>query len=328
MALTSKDSLSNVEQPMKLLDLKKATSTQIHKQLKKATGYGLTQSITKWLLIEENEKLLSEQFTCVRWSQTKGFIVLKKCNSKKQNQDKKSLESFSGSLILYVDLLGAMNSLLKSQNDDINHWLSSNFSAKTKKNEEQKQQHSNHKIIQLKQLYDILLNNWGESCIKVSDHKAVNGVIEFRVIDRPKKKCNMFYESFDDLFTLLEEEAKEAKEAELKAMVNIDDWIKTNPKCLRLSKHCEIDVGLTINAMDDTVVSGHIYILYDEKDGALFFSMQYDTSDKKQVTFAKEFLQEFGLNNKNIIHSEKLKGMKIIMQLIQDLLKKNKLNVQ
>ena len=189
------------------LDLKKAQSTVIHQELKKATEYGLTQSITKWLLVEENEKLLDSKFICIRWSSTKGFIVLKKYNPSNKNKDAilapSSPTPDTEDFLLYVDLLGA-----NSKDNDINEWLMNTFTLNTKsikdkdqnkdKNKDDEKKEDNkkvhHKLITLKALYNILKTNWGDENIKVSDRKSVNGVIELRIV-HSKKKMNSFYQS-------------------------------------------------------------------------------------------------------------------------------------
>ena len=187
------------------LDLKKAQSTTIHQELKKATEYGLTQSITKWLLVEDNEKLLESQFICIRWSQTKGFIVLKKYNVNNKNKDAilatQSQSADKNDFLLYVDLLGAKQSYI-SKDNDIYEWLTKTFTLNTKsikdnnKDDEKKSNETKEyqKLITLRGLYDILKTNWGDDNIKVSDRKAVNGVIEFRIVSS-KKKVNSFYHS-------------------------------------------------------------------------------------------------------------------------------------
>ena len=207
MAFEKQDSLVVIEG----LDLKKAQSTVIHQELKAATEYGLTQTITKWLFVEENEKLLSSKFICIRWSQTKGFIVLKKYNEKNKNKDAilSSSSADKEDFLLYVDLLGAMQSYMESHDSDVNQWLNKNFTLNTNTKDDEKKKNDDdnkdkdkehHAIITLKSLYDILKNNWGEDNIKVSDRKNVNGVIEFRII-ASKKKMNSFYQSV--MFILL-----------------------------------------------------------------------------------------------------------------------------
>eukprot|EP00486_Rosalina_sp_Unknown_P016074 CAMPEP_0201593670 /NCGR_PEP_ID=MMETSP0190_2-20130828/191209_1 /ASSEMBLY_ACC=CAM_ASM_000263 /TAXON_ID=37353 /ORGANISM="Rosalina sp." /LENGTH=239 /DNA_ID=CAMNT_0048052955 /DNA_START=15 /DNA_END=731 /DNA_ORIENTATION=+ len=218
------------------LDLKKAQSTVIHQELKKATEYGLTQSITKWLLVEENEKLLSSKFICIRWSQTKGFIVLKKYNQSNKNKDAilapSSPSADKKDFLLYVDLLGANN-----QDNDINEWLMNTFTLNTKsikakakdnnkeKDDEKKNDDNvkkeHHNIITLKALYDILKTNWGDENIKVSDRKSVAGVIEFRIV-ASKKKMNSFYQSLDDLFHLLESDDEDQNRHV--HMISMTEW--------------------------------------------------------------------------------------------------------
>eukprot|EP01083_Nonionella_stella_P024816 68382_1 len=319
MALKNMDSLGTLDlKGPQGLDLRKTTSQDVRQHLKKTTAYGLTQSITKWLLVDENSDLLSSKFICIRWSQTKGFIVLKQVKA---------------DLILYVDLLGAMNSLIASKNEDVNEWLMSTFTFNTQtKNKKQKKKEDDtdekqakkkehHKVITLKQLYEILKHNWGETNIKVSDHAKVNSVIEFRIV-ATRKMCTAFYQSLDDLFQLLESEDEEEKHT-----VAMDEWMKKKPHCLSFAHDIGIDCSLTVNAMDDSLISGHIFSIYGAKDGSLFLTIQYDMINKNQVTFATKYLNEFGLTNDNLSISETMK-ITDLMGLLQSLLKENKLKIE
>merc|ERR1719495_539180 len=108
------DSFSN---PMTLL---KARSSQLHDNLKKATEYGLTQTLAKWRHREENEQLLSANFECIRWSQTKGFILLR--------------EQAKDGVILFVDLLNAMECYVRNKDHDLQQWLAEKFTLKSNAN--------------------------------------------------------------------------------------------------------------------------------------------------------------------------------------------------
>ena len=131
-----------------------------------------------------------------------------------------------------------------------------------------------------------------------------------------------FCVKLDDLYHLLESEDEEEEH-----LISLEEWKKSKPKCMILSSEIGIDVNLTINPMDDALISGHIFLIYDEKDGSLFLTIQYEINNANQVNFAKKFLKEFGLDDDNSSISEKLKITDII-QLITSLLKENKLEIK
>merc|ERR1712154_44634 len=100
------------------------------------------------------------------------------------------------------------------------------------------------------------------------------------------------------------------------------DWIKTNPECLRLKQEIGVDLSLTVNPMDDALISGHIFLICNE----LFLTIQYEIDNKQQVKFAKECLNAFGVNDKNMKDSETL-NVKSMIEFIQKLLKDNLLEI-
>ena len=202
---------SDYSSPINLL---KAKSSQLRGNLKKATEYGLTQTLAKWRHREENEQLLAAQFECIRWSQTKGFILLR--------------QKADDGVILFVDLLNAMECYVRNKDHDLQQWLQAKFTLKSdksaqqhnninkgdaaddaedEKQQQQKQeaeQHEKHKVITLKALYQLLKVGWGEDNVRVSDRKALNGVIEFRIAPSKKKKeVNTFYQSVTYMFIVL-----------------------------------------------------------------------------------------------------------------------------
>jgi len=328
------------------LVITRAESHVVSKLFKEKTEYGLTQPMTKWLLLDKNAALLQAKFVCLRWSQTKGFIVLKK-------------EEANSNLLLYVDLLGAMQSYMQAQNNDITEWLQKNFTKKQqakndndnddeKKKKEEQLQEEAHKVIPLQALYDILKSKWGEANIKVADRHSVNGVIEFRVISS-KKKMNQdsFYQSMDDLYRLFEEEGDSISPSASSSLSPphghqhhhahnlpaLEEWLKKKPRCLLLKEGIGVDVSLTTNPMDDSLLSGHIFLIYDKKDGSLFLTLQYETSQAKQAEFATSLLHEFGLKveddpNEKQQQKSGVLAMDAMMKLIEKLLSSKGLAIE
>ena len=128
------------------------------------------------------------------------------------------------------------------------------------------------------------------------------------------------HNQLDDLFHLLESDDEDQHRHV--QMIGMNEWIKSNPKCVILNESTTIDINLTINPnLDDELMSGHIFMMSDN----LFLTIQYDQNNKGQYQFAKAFLESFGVKGDNIfaIDSKKEKLKKVIDDITKLLKEKN-----
>lgn len=184
--------------------------------LKSQLKHSFSQSIAKWLSLPANERLLCRKFQCIRYSKSKGFILLQRVT-----------EDENEKFILYVDMMGVMDTYTQN----LEQWIKDTFNAlspssssssrsiiNTSNNNNNTNNNKSEstlklmlnsvtdaiggngtriqrtssimgvgKIIHLKQLYDVLQETFGEESIKVIDKKALHNIIEFRVCSKSNK---------------------------------------------------------------------------------------------------------------------------------------------
>lgn len=109
-------------------------------------------------------------------------------------------------------------------------------------------------------------------------------------------------------------------------MIEMNEWIKSNPKCMILNEATSVDVNLTINPnLDDELISGHIFMISDN----LFLTIQYDQNNKNQYEFGKLFLDSFGVKGDNIFAMQsKIEKFKKVIDIITKLLKEKNLKIE